>query len=70
MSKIGTLDSVFFEVDNITLSEAKINLVKDKGDSTFNFQHLIDYFESGEPDTAQSRFSANVHQVVLNNVHF
>ncbi|MFK8038090.1 MAG: translocation/assembly module TamB domain-containing protein [Crocinitomicaceae bacterium] len=56
-------------IDNVTLSNASVNLNKQAGDSTFNFQHIVDLFAS-EEDTDKSEFNILVNQISLDNVNF
>jgi hypothetical protein len=70
---IGDFDLTqsFLDVEEVALTNATVNLIKYKNDSTFNFQHIIDYFASDAVDTTESAdFTVNVQKIVLNNVNF
>ncbi|MBI3134721.1 MAG: translocation/assembly module TamB domain-containing protein [Bacteroidetes bacterium] len=60
----------------VTLERAELNdtycyIRKYQGDSTFNFQHIVDYFASDEPeDTTKSAFTVNINAIALNNINF
>lgn len=66
------LDESFLIVDNVTLENTSAQMKIYKGDSTFNFQHLIDYFSSDEVDTSTSSFDfgISVNSVTLKNVNY
>lgn len=57
-------------IDNVVLKDANIKLNKQLEDSTFNFQHLIDFFASKEDDTTETKFDVFVNEVNLKNVNF
>ena len=65
-----SLDSLYLNVANISLINSTVNLKKAKGDSTFNFQHLVDYFKSENTDTTSTEFELDVQKVSLSNVNF
>ena len=60
----------YLEVDQVTLGGAYVNLNKQMGDSTFNFQHLIDYFATNNEDTSATNFKVTVQAVALADVKF
>ncbi len=64
------LENSFFDVDQITLSQTSAKIVQYAGDSTFNFQHFVDYFASAEEDTSSSAFKLNVRKLKLDDVNF
>ena len=66
------LDESFLIVDNVTLENTSAQMKIYKGDSTFNFQHLIDYFTPEEVDTSSSDFDfgISVNSVTLKNVNY
>lgn len=66
-----SLSESYVDLSRIELTEAYVQVKKYKGDSTFNFQHIIDYFASDEPeDTAKSSFKVGVQTIALNNINF
>ncbi len=65
-----SLRNAFIEIDEVDLTNADVNIKKFKGDSTFNFQHFIDYFASEDKDTTTSDFRVSVNTLGLNNVNF
>jgi hypothetical protein len=66
------LEESFLIVDNVTLENTSAQMRIYKGDSTFNFQHLIDYFTPAEKDTTPSDFDfgISVNSVTLKNVNY
>ena len=57
--------------DKITLKNATSKLIKYKGDSTYNYNHLINYFDSGSQDTtAKAEWNVTFNEVYLENVAF
>lgn len=64
------LDSLYFEVEEVNLKSTKVYLKKAIGDSTLNFQHLIDYFASSEKDTSTTSFGLAINHVILENIQF
>jgi len=66
------LKESFLIVDNVTLANTSAQMKIYKGDSTFNFQHLIDYFSPEEKDTTKSNmnFGISVNSVTLKNVNY
>ena len=60
----------FVDVSNLSLNEGHCHIRKYKGDTTLNFQHIVDFFASDEPDTSSSDFKTIVQQIELNNLHF
>ena len=72
-AKIGdwSLSKSFVTIDRVELTDATCHIKKYKGDSTFNFQHIVDYFASDEPaDTSKSNFKVNVKTIALDNINF
>lgn len=66
-----SLSESFVTIERAELTDAFCYLRKYKGDTTFNFQHIVDYFASDEPeDTSKSAFEVNVNTIALNNVNF
>lgn len=63
-----SISEKYFYLDNINLSDARVNLKTYKGDSTMNFQFLADYFAS--EDTTKSEFDFRIHEVNLSKVNF
>jgi hypothetical protein len=58
-------------LEKITLRNATSKLIKYKNDSTFNYQFLIDYFDSGKKDTtAKQEWDVKFGEVILENVAF
>ena len=64
------LKQKYLIVDNVVLKNADAQLSKSKGDSTFNFQHIIDFIGTSENDTSSAVFDVQVRQMVLENVNF
>jgi len=66
-----SLSKSFVEISNVALNDAYIHIKKYKGDSTFNFQHIVDYFASEEEkDTSKSEFKVVIQSISLNNINF
>ena len=42
------LTESFVDLDEVKLTNATVRMVKYAGDSTYNFQHFVDYFASSE----------------------
>ena len=58
-------------LDKITLKNTTSKLIKYKGDSTYNYQHLIDYFDSGVTDTtSKAEWDIRFGDLYLDNVAF
>ena len=64
------LEKGYFDIENVKLANATVNLNQQKGDSTLNFQHLIDFFSTDNQDTTSSEFSIDVREISLENVNF
>lgn len=64
------LSTSFFDLDEVRLTNATVRMVKAKGDTTFNFQHFVDYFASTEKDTTSSSFGINVRKLNLEDINF
>lgn len=61
----------FVDVSQLTLTGGDCYLRVYAGDSTFNFQQLVDYFASDqEEDTTSSALKLTVQKVDLQDVHF
>jgi hypothetical protein len=66
-----SLSKSYVTIERAELIDATCHIKKYKGDSTFNFQHIVDYFASDEPeDTTKSNFKVNVKTIALNNINF
>lgn len=64
------LSNSFIDIDEIKLTKTAAHIIQYKGDTTFNFQHFIDYFASTEEDTSSSNFKLNVRKLKLDDVNF
>lgn len=60
----------YVQVSNATLENGSVYIRKYEGDSTLNFQHIVDYFTPEEEDTTTSDFKIGVSAFSLQNVHF
>ncbi|MFD1553943.1 hypothetical protein DNU06_13940 [Putridiphycobacter roseus] len=60
----------YIEIDKVLLGGAHVHLNKQQGDSTFNFQHLVDYFATEKKDTSTTNFSVAVKTIALQDVNF
>ena len=59
------------ELQKITLKNVTSKLIKYTSDSVFNYQFLVDYFDSGKKDTAKKQgWDVKFGDVVLDNVNF
>ncbi|MCG8575108.1 MAG: translocation/assembly module TamB [Flavobacteriales bacterium] len=65
-----SLSESFVDVEKVELNHGRIYLRKYEGDSTLNFQHIVDYFASEEPDTSKSSFGVNVQHIWLEDIEF
>ncbi|UKN02625.1 translocation/assembly module TamB [Paracrocinitomix mangrovi] len=65
-----SLRDEFVDISNATLDEGHIHMKVYEGDSTLNFQHIVDYFESDSEDTTSSKFKVKVESFNLNDMHF
>lgn len=66
-----SISESFVTIERAELKDAYCYLRIYEGDSTFNFQHIVDYFASDEPaDTTSSDFSVKVNSIALNNINF
>ncbi len=55
----------------IVLNDATAKLIKYKGDTVFNYQYLVDYFDSGTKDTVKRQgWDIKFGEIILNNVNF
>jgi len=58
-------------LDKIVMKNATSKLIKYKGDSTYNYQYLIDYFDSGVTDTTvKNEWDVRFGDLYLDNVAF
>lgn len=58
-------------VENVTLSQTTAKLIKYKGDSTYNFNHLLSYFSGNSKDTSTtSNWDVKLLGVTLNDLSF
>jgi len=64
------LSKSFVDIDEVRLTNATVRMVKYAGDSTYNFQHFVDYFASTKEDTTSSSFSMNVRKLALGDINF
>ncbi len=69
------IDALSFSESFVNISRAELNtgriyLRKYEGDSTLNFQHLVDFFKSEEEDTSSSPFDVNVDAIWLEDIEF
>lgn len=60
------------DLGTITLKNATSKLIQYKGDTVFNYQFLVDYFDSGKKDTLHKKqgWDVTFGDVVLDNVAF
>jgi len=65
-----SLSDAFVDVSNVELVNGHIHMRKYEGDTTLNFQHIVDYFASDEVDTTSSEFKVGVQQLNLTDIHF
>jgi hypothetical protein len=65
-----SLSESFVEISNASLDKGHIYLRKYEGDTTLNFQHIVDFFSSEDEDTTTSDFLVNVQKINLNDMHF
>lgn len=66
-----SLSESFLTIERAELKDAFVYVRIYEGDTTFNFQHIVDYFASDEPkDTSSSAFDINVNTIALNNINF
>lgn len=60
----------FVDVNKATLVNGHIHIRVYEGDSTMNFQHIVDYFATEEEDTTTSDFALSVAKIELSDIHF
>ena len=65
-----SLEKEYIKVSELGLLGGQLNMRRYKEDSTLNFQHIIDYFASDEPDSSASNFEIEVKQINLEGVNF
>jgi len=58
------------KIENLAIKQGRINLVKYRGDSTLNFQYLIDFFKTEKKDTTSPSLQLNANQLSLTDVQF
>ena len=65
-----SLSESFVDISTATLEDGKVHIRTYEGDSTLNFQHIVDYFATEDEDTTSSDFALNVAEFKLKNIHF
>ncbi len=65
-----SISEEFIAIHKADLADGKIYIRKYEGDSTLNFQHIINYFAADEPDTSTSKFGVTVRTVWLEHIDF
>ncbi|MEO9531510.1 MAG: translocation/assembly module TamB domain-containing protein [Crocinitomicaceae bacterium] len=65
-----SISESFVNVSDVALDNGHLHMRKYEGDTTLNFQHIIDYFASDEVDTSSSNFKVDVAAFNLNDFHF
>lgn len=65
-----SLSESFVEISNASLDQGHIHIRKYQGDSTLNFQHIVDFFATEDEDTTKSDFRVNVQSIGLRDMHF
>src|SRR5690606_32258861 len=65
-----SLKESFIDVSTATLEDGHVHIRTYEGDSTMNFQHIVDYFATEDEDTTSSDFAVNVSQFQLKGIHF
>ena len=65
-----SLEESFVDVTKATLEDGHVHMRIYEGDSTMNFQHIVDYFATEDEDTTSSDFSVNVETIGLKGIHF
>ncbi len=67
-----SISESFVDIDEVRLEKANVNLRKAEGDTTFNFQHLVDYFASDkeDEDTTSTEFDVLVRKFTLDQIDF
>ena len=61
------------KLDEVNLADVKVKLLKYKNEDDWNFQYLVDYFDSGKPtvkDTTPSTWKISYGDLKLHNVDF
>ena len=64
------LKQKYIIVDEVVLTNATAIIQKKQGDTTFNFQHIVDFFGPSSEDTSSTIFNVDVKAVALKNVNF
>jgi hypothetical protein len=57
-------------IKSVDLENFVVNIHKEKPESAFNFQFLIDAFASEKPDTASSNLTVQIHDITLRKGRF
>jgi len=57
-------------LDKIELHDTRASVVKYKNDTTFNFQHLVDYFSSDDTSVTANPWDVKYSRLSLNNIDF
>jgi len=65
-----SLSDAFVDISNVELVNGHVHIRKYQGDTTLNFQHIVDYFASDEVDTTSSDFKVGVQKLNLSDIHF
>ena len=65
-----SLRKSFVDIARVELADTYCYIKKYKGDTTLNFQHIVDYFASDEKDTSSSPFKVGIQTIALNNINF
>jgi len=65
------LDRHVVSINNIVLDNTTLNMVKYKGEKTFNYQFISDYFSSNDTTKGGGQnWKINIGSLILNNVNF
>ena len=74
MVDIKTLDyeNQKVDIEKITLRNSTAKLIKSKTDSLFNFQFIIDYFDTGTKDTTKHtpKWDIKLGDIYLEDLNF
>ncbi|NND08975.1 MAG: AsmA family protein [Saprospiraceae bacterium] len=58
------------EIDHLALRNSKINLKRLQGDSTFNYEFILDAFSKNDQDTSRSAWKLGIGKVELDDLFF
>lgn len=60
------------KISEVKLKDTKVSIVKHKGDEDFNFQHLVNYFSSGDTTSVKtsSNWKISYGKLLLDNIDF